>query len=278
MSLVDDLRRRRELFINLTQRELKGKYKRTVLGRLWSLANPLALMVVYSFVFAFIIRATPDPGDPSGLDVFPLWLLCGLLPWLYFANTVTQGMGSLITNEALIKKVYFPRYLLVLSSSAAIMVNWLTEMAVLVIAIVIAGAWQVLLWTPAVLVAMAMLAAFTLGITLMLAIANVYFRDTQYLVTILLQLGLYLAPIIYPISMVATQSDRIGPLFGDVTLLDLYNLNPFARFTEIFRSLLYDNTWPQVDDVVSCLLWAVASLAGGWLIFSRHEKKLAELL
>lgn len=278
MSLVDDLRRRRELFINLTQRELKGKYKRTVLGRLWSLANPLALMVVYSFVFAFIIRATPDPGDPSGLDVFPLWLLCGLLPWLYFANTVTQGMGSLITNEALIKKVYFPRYLLVLSSSAAIMVNWLTEMAVLVIAIVIAGAWQVLLWTPAVLVAMAMLAAFTLGITLMLSIANVYFRDTQYLVTILLQLGLYLAPIIYPISMVATQSDRIGPLFGDVTLLDLYNLNPFARFTEIFRSLLYDNTWPQVDDVVSCLLWAVASLAGGWLIFSRHEKKLAELL
>lgn len=278
MSLVDDLRRRRELFINLTQRELKGKYKRTVLGRLWSLANPLALMVVYSFVFAFILRSTPDPGDPSGLDVFPLWLLCGLLPWLYFANTVTQGMGSLITNEALIKKVYFPRYLLVLSSSAAVVVNWLIEMGVLVVAIVIAGAWQVLLWTPAVAVAMAMLAAFTLGITLMLSIANVYFRDTQYLVTILLQLGLYLAPIIYPISLVATQSDRIGPLFGDVTLLDLYQLNPFARFTEIFRSLLYDNAWPQVDDVVWCLLWAVASLVAGWFIFARHEKKLAELL
>jgi len=264
--------------MNLTQRELKGKYKRTVLGRLWSLANPLALMVVYSFVFAFILRSTPDPGDPSGLDVFPLWLLCGLLPWLYFANTVTQGMGSLITNEALIKKVYFPRYLLVLSSSAAVVVNWLIEMGVLVVAIVIAGAWQVLLWTPAVIVAMALLAAFTLGITLMLSIANVYFRDTQYLVTILLQLGLYLAPIIYPVSLVATQSDRIGPLFGDVTLLDIYQLNPFTRFTEIFRSLLYDNAWPQVDDVVWCTLWSTASLILGWIVFSRHEKKLAELL
>ncbi len=278
MSLVDDLRRRRELFINLTQRELKGKYKRTVLGRLWSLANPLALMVVYSFVFAFILRSTPDPGDPSGLDVFPLWLLCGLLPWLYFANTVTQGMGSLITNEALIKKVYFPRYLLVLSSSAAVVVNWLIEMGVLVVAIVIAGAWQVLLWTPAVAVAMALLAAFTLGITLMLSIANVYFRDTQYLVTILLQLGLYLAPIIYPVSLVATQSDKIGPLFLDVTLLDIYELNPFTRFTEIFRSLMYDNAWPQVDDVVWCTLWAIASLTVGWFVFARHEKKLAELL
>jgi len=278
VSLVEELRRRRELFINLTQRELKGKYKRTVLGRLWSLANPLALMVVYSFVFAFIIRATPDPGDPSGLNVFPLWLLCGLLPWLYFANTVNQGMGSLITNEALIKKVYFPRYLLVFSSAAAVVVNWITEMVVLVIAIVIAGAWQVLLWTPAVLVAMLILAAFTLGITLMLAIANVYFRDTQYLVTILLQLGLYLAPIIYPISMVAQQSDRIGPLFGDVTLLQIYQLNPFARFAEIFRSLLYDNAWPRVDDVVSCAVWAIVSLTIGWLVFSRHEKKLAELL
>ncbi len=278
MSLVEELRRRRELFINLTQREIKGKYKRTVLGRLWSLANPLALMVVYSFVFAFIIRATPDPGNPSGLNIFPLWLLCGLLPWLFFANTVNQGMGSLITNEALIKKVYFPRSLLVLSSSAAVLVNWITEMVVLVIAIVIAGAWQVVLWTPAVAVAMVMLAAFTLGITLMLAIANVYFRDTQYLVTILLQLGLYLAPIIYPISMVRQQSERIGPFFGDVTLLQLYQLNPFARFTEIFRSLLYDNAWPRVDDVVSCTLWAAVSLAAGWFIFARHEKKLAELL
>ncbi len=134
---VSEFQRSRELFINLTQRELKGKYKRTILGQLWSLANPLALMVVYSFVFAFIIRATPEPGDPSGLDIFPLWLLCGLLPWIYFSGVVTQGMGALIANESLIKKVYFRRDLLVLSVSAGITVTWTTEMGVLLAAIMI---------------------------------------------------------------------------------------------------------------------------------------------
>jgi ABC-2 type transport system permease protein len=278
MSLVADLRRSRELFVNLTQRELKGKYKRTVLGRLWSLANPLALMLVYSFVFAFIIRATPEPGNPSGLDVFPLWLLCGLLPWLFFSNVVNQGMGSLITNEALIKKVYFPRSLLVLATSASIAVSWVTEMVVLVVALVIAGAWTVLFWLPGVAIAMALLALFSLGVTLMLSIANVYFRDTQYFVTILLQLGLYVAPIIYPVSLVAAQSDRIGPLVGGVTLLDLYRVNPFERFIAVFRSLLYDNTWPAVDDVLVCVGWTAVSIVLGLWVFSRHEKRLAELL
>jgi ABC-2 type transport system permease protein len=275
---VSEFQRSRELFINLTQRELKGKYKRTILGQLWSLANPLALMVVYSFVFAFIIRATPEPGDPSGLDIFPLWLLCGLLPWIYYSGVVTQGMGALIANESLIKKVYFRRDLLVLSVSAGITVTWTTEMGVLLAAIMIAGAWQAILWAPMVLMAMFFLAIFSVGIALMLSIANVYFRDTQYLVTILLQLGLYLSPIVYPVSFVGVQSDRVGPLFLDVTLLDLYSLNPFVRFTAVFRSLLYDNTWPELGDVTFVVVISIISALLGWWVFSRHEKRLAELL
>ncbi len=278
MTAIAEMRRSRELFVNLTQRELKGKYKRTVLGQLWSLANPLALMLVYTFVFAVIIRATPERGNPSGLDVFPLWLLCGLLPWIFFANVVNQGIGSLLANESLIKKVYFPRWILVLSTVAAVAVTWLTEMAVLVIALVIAGAWGIFLWLPGVALAMLLMAAFSLGAALMLSIANVYFRDTQYLVSILLQLGLYLAPIIYPVTLVSTQSERIGPLVGSVTLLDVYRLNPFERFIAVFRALLYDNTWPRVDDVLACVLWSAVSLAAGVWIFARHEKRLAELL
>jgi ABC-2 type transport system permease protein len=278
LNLQADFRPYRELFVNLTQRELKGKYKRTVLGQLWSLANPLALMLVYSFVFTFIIRLTPEPGDPSGIDVFALWLLCGLLPWIFFANVLNQGMGAILGNESLIKKVYFPRSVLVLSSSAAASVNWAIEMLVLVVALVAFGAWGAILWLPLALFFMALLAIFATGMALVLSIANVYFRDTQYFVTIALQLGMFFAPVLYPISLVQEQSNRIGPLFANVSLLDLYRLNPMERFISVFRSLLYDNTWPAVNDVVACVIAAALAIAVGLLIFSRHEKKLAEVL
>lgn len=278
MALIDEVRRSRELFVNLTQRELKGKYKRTVLGQLWSLANPLALMLVYTVVFAFFFRITPEPGTPSGLDVFPLWLLTGLLPWIFFSNVITQGMGALIANESLIKKVYFPRNVLVLSTSASLLVTWCVEMAVLAAAVIIAGAWSVLLWLPLILLTMALLAVFATGIALMLSIANVHFRDTQYFVGIALQLGMYLTPIIYPLSLVTRQSDAIGPILGPITLVDIYRANPMERFTAVFRSLIYDNTWPTLADAVWVLTAAAASIVLGWAVFRRHERSLAEVL
>ena len=99
----------RELIWNLALRELRGRYKRSALGWFWSLLNPLFTMVIYTIVFSRILRATPPPGDPSGLDVFGLYLLCGLLPWNFFSITVTTSMATLVGNGALIKKVYFPR-------------------------------------------------------------------------------------------------------------------------------------------------------------------------
>jgi ABC-2 type transport system permease protein len=258
--------------------QLKGKYKRTVFGQLWSLANPLALMVVYTFVFTFIIRIEPEPGDPSGLDVFALWLLCGLLPWIFFSNVVTQAMGAILANESLIKKVYFPRSVLVLSSTAAASVNWSIEMLVLVIAIVAVGAWATIIWLPLVVVFMFVLAVFASGVALALSIANVYFRDTQYFVAIALQLGMFLAPIIYPISLVQDQSDRIGPLLAEITLLDMYGLNPMVSFVAVFRSLLYDNAWPAAADAIMCTLWALGAILIGGLVFSRNQKRLAEIL
>jgi lipopolysaccharide transport system permease protein len=278
MSVTTELRQSRELFVNLTQRELKGKYKRTVLGQLWSLANPLALMLVYTIVFAFFFKISPEPGDPSGLNVFPLWLLTGLLPWIFFTNVVNQGMGSLIANEGLIKKVYFPRSVLVLSTTASLIVNWAFEMAVLVVAIVIAGAWQVLFWIPGIVIAMILLGAFATGIAMMLAIANAHFRDTQYFVGIALQLGMYLTPIIYPLHLVTAQSDKLGPILGSVTLVDIYRANPMERFTAVFRSLIYDNTWPTLADSLACILAAIISLGLGLLVFRRSERTLAEIL
>jgi len=278
MQYIREVLSSRELLANFTLREVRGQYKRTVFGQLWSLVNPLASMLVYTIVFAFILRVSPPPGDPSGLDIFPVWLLCGLLPWGFFAGVVQQGMGSLVNNAGLVQKVYFTRIVLPLSYVGSVGFNWLFEMGVLVVVLLICGAW-VLPWLPFVVMLMLLLAVFAAGLALMLSIANVYFRDTQYFVGILMQIWMYMTPIIYPISLVESASSDVGPLFGtEITVLDLYRLNPLERFVEVFRNLLYDNRWPELGDVLYCVVCSIASLLIGLWVFRRNEKRLAEAL
>lgn len=268
----------RELFWNLTQRELKGKYKRTALGQLWSLGNPLALMLVYTFVFAFVFQQQIAPGNPSGVSAFPLWLLAGLLPWIFLSNAVQQGLGSIVEHEALIQKVYFRRNVLVLSKITSLAISWAIEMGVLTLALVIVGAWRTLVLAPVILVFMALLTLFAAGIAMMASIANAYFRDTQYLATILFQLGMYLSPVIYPIALVERVSDDTGPLFAGVTVSDIYKLNPVQYFLGAFRTLMYDNRLPGLGTWVVCVVLALVSFAIGWRVFSKYEKRLAEIL
>ncbi|GGK95358.1 hypothetical protein GCM10007382_14480 [Salinibacterium xinjiangense] len=268
----------RELLVNLTMREVRGKYSRTLFGQLWSLANPLALMVIYTFVFGFIFKTEPDVGDPSGLDAFALWLLCGLLPWTFFATVLNVGIGSLVANTGLIQKVYFTRIVLPLSNVASSAYNWLFEMAVLVIVLSIAGAF-VLPWVPLMILIMLLLAMFAAGLALMLSIANVYFRDTQYFLTIILQIWMYLSPIIYPVSLVEQASKDVGGLLGtSVSLIDIYRLNPMDHFITVFRNLLYDNRWPDPVEWLVCFAWASITLILGVLVFQRNDKRLAEAL
>lgn len=277
-SIFMPFQQRIELFQTLAGRDLKGKYRRTFLGQLWSLANPLALMLVYTFVFSFVIKIQLPTGNPSGLNSFPLWLLAGLLPWIFFSTVLTQGIGSLISNESLIRKVYFPRNLLVLSTVAAATVNWLIELSVLLIALLVAGAFGVLPLLPALIFLIICFVMFATGIVLMLAIANVYFRDTEYLIGVGLQLGMYLSPVVYPLSLVQLQSEKIGPIIGNITLIDIYLINPMVVFLSSFRELLFDNKLPGWPSIISILLVALISLLAGLLIFKSKEKKLAELL
>lgn len=268
----------RELLGNLVSREVRGKYKRTVFGQLWSLANPLALMLIYTFVFGFIFRSEPEPGDPSGLDVFAIWLLCGLLPWIFFATVVTMASGSLVANAGLIQKVAFTKIVLPLSLVGSTAYNWAFEMGVLLIALTIAGSF-VLPWIPLLLVIMVMLAVFAAGLSLLLAIATVHFRDTQYFLSIILQMWMYLTPIIYPISLVSNASKDVGGLFGTgITLIDVYKLNPMEHFVSLFRQVLYDNRWPDTGDFLICLAWSIGAFAVGMIVFRRNEKSLAEAL
>ncbi|WP_197059397.1 ABC transporter permease [Cryobacterium sp. MLB-32] len=163
MRYLKEVLESRELLANLTLREIRGQYKRTIFGQLWSLVNPLASMLIYTLVFAFILRVQPEPGDPSGLNIFAVWLLCGLLPWTFFSNVVQQGMGSILGNVGLVQKVYFSRIVLPLSKVGSVGYNWLFEMGVLVVVLALVGAF-VWPWLPLVLVTMILLAIFAAGL------------------------------------------------------------------------------------------------------------------
>lgn len=271
MTYLRDLVATRELLGNLVAREVKGQYRRTVLGQLWSLLNPIAMMVVYSIVFGFIFRARPAVGDPSGLDIYPLWLMCGLLPWLYFRRVVDGALDSIVSNAGLIKKVYFPRMQLPFAVALSTGFTWAIELGVLVVALHVFGGFP-LPWLALVVVFMALLALFATGLGMLLAILNVHFRDTKHFTSIVMQMWMFLTPIIYPISLVETAA-RNHPW-----VLDLYRLNPMEHFVAVFRSLLYDNTWPSAIDSVWCVASALAVFALGYLVFSRAERRLAELL
>jgi len=259
----------RELFVNLTLRELRGKYKRSMLGWAWSLLNPLATMVIFTLVFSVILKADPPPGQPSGLKSYPLFLLCALLPWNFLSLSITGAMGALLGNANLIKKVWFPREVLVLSNTAASLVSFLVEMGVLGIVLLVAGNF-VLPWLLVALFYVALLALFCAGVGLVLGVLNVYFRDVGHFVGIFLQIWFYATPIVYPVTLVDRRASGLARF--------LYGLNPMTRFAEAFRALLYDLRFPPLVTTLGLVVVSVATFAGGREVFRRFEPRLAEEL
>ena len=279
MNYLREVFASRELLANLTLRDIRGQYKRTILGQLWSLVNPLAAMLVYTIVFKFLLRASPPPGDPSGLDIFPVWLLCGLLPWSFFSSAVTGGMGSIVGNAGLVQKVYFNRIVLPISTIGSVAFNWCFEMAVLVVVLLIVGGWHVIFFLPGVVIVMFFLALFAAGLAMILSIANVHFRDTQYFLSILLQIWMYMTPIVYPVSIVQSLSKSHGGLLGTpITIMNIFQINPMFSYVDTFRQLMYDQRLPSMGDVIACIAWALAAFALGLLVFRKNEKGLAEAL
>ena len=274
MSTLQEYAQARELTLNLTLRELRGKYKRSVLGWTWSLLNPLSTMVIFSIIFAVFLKVQPPTGDPSGLHSFALFLLCGLLPWNFFSIGTTASMGSLIANSNLIKKVYFPREILVASTVASVLVAFFVEMGVLGVVLLFFGN-MVLPWIPVVILIMLIEAMFVLGIGLTLSVVDVYFRDTEHFMNIALQALFYSAPIVYPISYVPKTADVLGMT---IPLRTIYELNPLVTFVESFRSVLYDLAFPPIGDLAYLTAWAVVLLGFGLWVFGKLERRLAEEL
>ncbi|MBV8161886.1 MAG: ABC transporter permease [Acidimicrobiia bacterium] len=264
----------RELMVNLTLRELRGKYKRSVLGWTWSLLNPLASMLIFTIVFSFFLKVKPPTGDPSGLHNFAFFLLCGMLPWNFLNNGMMGGMSALIGNANLIKKVYFPREVLVSATVAAFDVSFLIEMGVLAAALLVAGVF-VFPWIPVALLLVALLTVFVLGIALTVSVLNVYFRDVQHLISIVLMLWFYATPIVYPITYVPQNPVLLG---HRVPLRHLYTFNPMVRFAETFRDALYHLRTPSWNDMLFLVVVSALSLALGMWVFSKLEGRLAEEL
>lgn len=258
-----------ELLENLTLRELRGKFKRSTLGHLWSVINPLATITIYTIVFGQLIKFEPTPGEPSGNTMFVFYLCTGLLPWTFMSNGLMAGSGSITGNESLVKKVWFPRSVLPASSTLALLVTFAIEMAVLGV-VFLAFGYMVLPWVPLVLVVMVLQTAFVLGLALMVAAANAYFRDVQHFLAIGLNAWFYCTPIIYPAVMIEENSDVAAFFF--------LKINPMTRFIDVYRALLWDMRFPTAMQWLTVLVISVGTLLAGAWIFQRLESRLAEEL
>lgn len=266
---VQELLGSRELLWNLTLRELRGRYKRTVMGFGWSMLNPLASMLIFTFVFKYVLEIEPARGEPSGLHVFALWLLPALLAWNYFNTVAGTSMGSLIAGANLVKKVYFPRELLVYATTGSLLITHLLELALLAVALLAFGN-MVLPWLPVMLFIVALLTVFSTGIGLILGALNVYFRDLTYLWAIAAQAWFYATPVVYPISLI---HDR-----GSSTLDFIYGLNPMVRFVEAMRAVLYDLRMPSLATFGYLTVWSAVSFGVGSWVFAKLSNRFAEEL
>jgi ABC-type polysaccharide/polyol phosphate export permease len=272
MSTIAEVVGSNDLTWNLTLRELRSRYKKSVLGWTWSLLNPLSTVIIYSIVFSYFLKVNPPTGHPSGLHSFAAFLLCGLLPWNFLQSSINGSMGALIGNANLIKKVFFPREVFVISTIASLVITFLIELSVLAVILLLLGN-MVIPWLPMVFVVVVLQTVFCLGIGLMLSVLNVYFRDVQHLMNIALNALFYSAPIVYPISYVPKEAHIFGV---EVPLLAIYNLNPIVQFVGCYRDAMYSLRFPSIWSILYLLAWSAVMFAIGLAVFRKLEGRVPE--
>jgi ABC-type polysaccharide/polyol phosphate export permease len=263
MHVYGDLLRYRELFGSLFRRDLRAKYKGSVLGLAWSLALPVALMLVYLVVFSVLWKA-----EATDLDDYWLFLLCGLPPWVFFASSLQTGARSLLENANLIRKVRFPRQLVPLSVVATQVVAFAAMGAiVLVLSLVVREGARGTAWL-AVPVA-ALIVAFVAGLALTVASLNAVFRDVEFVVAAALLPWFFLTPILY-------QLEDLPGAEAHPWLVDLLHWgNPLTPAIESFRTPLYAGELPPTGDLLYLVVAAVVSLALGAWVFTRMDDRIA---
>lgn len=257
----------RELIWNLTLRELRTKYRRSVLGWAWSMLHPLSTVVIYSLVFGVLFDAQAPVGQPSGVESFPLFLLVGVLVWGHFALVALLGLNSVSGNSGLVRRVSFPREALVFSNSLHALVQFAIEMALLVVILLIMGG-RPLPWLLVTVGSVILLNLFATGFGLVLGSLSVYFKDLSHLWTVVIQAWFFLTPIVYPPDYVAERAPG--------WLQTVIEVNPMTKFVEMFRQSLYHGG--NIDWSLFLTLTAISltSLCAGWWVFLRLSRRFAE--
>ena len=269
MNLVSRLRevwRYRELIRNLVVRDLKVRYKNSLLGVAWSWLNPLLMMVVYTILFTVLLRNTDIPR-------YPVFLLSGLLAWNFFNDTVIQATGSIVNNAHLLKKVYFPPDVLPLSVLLANLVNFLIALPLffgLALVFGVRPTWAVVLLPVTILIQ----AMFTIGISFFLATLNVFFRDTQVILGVIMLAWFFLTPVFYTIKFVPEQITVWGLTFN--AQVWLRRLNPMASVIASYRDLLYWGVPTGLDFLLRTAVTALVVLIVGYLVFLRYSHRFSE--
>jgi len=258
----------RDLIKNLVIRDLKVRYKNSLLGFAWSLLNPLGMMIIFTVVFTVMLPY-------SDVEKFPVFVLCALLPWNWFSASVTGSTGSIVGNAALVKKVYFPREVLPITVVLSNLVNFLLALIVL---FGMMGIFRVGLTRWALLLPLVMLVQmiFTVGVALFLSTLNVFYRDTQVIMEVVMLAWFFLTPVFYPVSILP-QSYTLFGLSLDVQRL-VYILNPMASIIASYRVILYAGAPPALDFLTRTAITSVVILVLGYWFFARYSGRLAEEL
>jgi len=251
----------RELLLNLTVRDLKLKYKGSILGVAWSLLNPLLQVAIYTAIFSVFLRTVSLPN-------YWAFVIGGILAWTFFNSTLIAASTSFVRNPSLISKVYFPIETLPISMVLANFVNFLIPLAVMIVVLLAGGlplgASLVLL--PVIL--LAQLAA-CVGFALVVSSVTVFLRDVEHFLVIGIQIVFYATPILYPLN-------ANGLPHGAARFLPYLHLNPLSWYLNCYHAVLYYGVWPDPVDLLLTLAFSAAVLVGGFLVFLRLRPALPE--
>ncbi len=244
----------KELIKNLVASDLKTKYTGSMLGFAWSMLNPLLMMLVLYFVFSNIFKSQEN---------FVVYLLTGIFAWRFFAIGTTSAMGSIVGKSSLVTKIYIPREILTLSIAISSLISSILEFSVLMPLLIIlcAGISTAVLLFPVIHL---MYFLIVYGIGLILASLYVYYRDLNQIWDVVLQVGFFLSPIIYPLSLVPAKYEFY------------YMLNPVTRLINMYRDILLDGTIPGISDFVIVLLSGLMLFFIGTVLFKKLSRRFAE--
>ena len=258
MKLFKEIWDYRTMISSLVKRDLRGRYKGSVLGFLWTFLNPLLQLIVYTFVFSVIMRA--------GIEDYYLFLFVALVPWTFFSTAVGGGAGGITSQQNLVNKIYFPREVLPISYVLSQLINMLLSFIVVAAVLIISGkginlaVW----WYLPIIILQETLLAF--GLTLLVSGITVYFRDMQFLLNIVLMAWQFLSPVMYSVDMVPEQFRGI------------FNLNPMTPIIVAYRDVLYYKQAPALRTFVLGTIMGIVMLFIGWLSFGKLKKHFAEVL